>query len=595
MDFFDKNIKLLQKYDPCLASRVKEINIPENVKIILSKDGSPVPQIMGISLHSLYHPQKEGRQITRNFQFKDDSRTVVFGLGFGYHILALAQKGDVTVIEPLMSLFKAFMSSVDLSPFLPRVRFRIAETPASLLARYEPLNWNIIKHIPSIRIGESYYKQLEKGVETRKILSQKSLRILVVKPIYGGSLPTANYCLEGLRNLGHEAEAVDCDKFVDGFFALKDTTRIKANSEALSEKFMELMGEVVAAKAAEYRPDFILALAQAPLSPRAIHRLKELNIPIAFWFVEDFRTLTYWKEVATSYDHFFTIQKDNFHSELISTGVKDCYYLPQAAHPSIHRPLDLSLDQKKQYKADVSFLGAAYHNRVQSFPRLLGHDFKIWGTGWNIESPLGKRLQNNNKRIATEETVIIYNAGEINLNLHSSTFHYGINPEGDFVNPRTFEIAACKSFQLLDHRSDLKNFFNVDEELIVFKTLDELNDQINYFLENPDLRNVIANRSYTRVINEHTIEHRMQEMLLHIFMNRLDSLKEIEKSRLDPLEYCISKAGSNTELGQYLKGFKGVNNFSLKTLTNHIHKGKGDLNDNETLLMMLDQLIQEKV
>ena len=72
--------------------------------------------------------------------------------------------------------------------------------------------------------------------------------------------------------------------------------------------------------------------------------------------------------------------------------------------------------------------------------------------------------------------------------------------------------------------------FNVDEELIVFKTLDELNDQINYFLENPDLRNVIANRSYTRVINEHTIEHRMQEMLLHIFMNRLDSLKEIEKS-----------------------------------------------------------------
>ena len=66
-------------------------------------------------------------------------------------------------------------------------------------------------------------------------------------------------------------------------------------------------------------------------------------------------------------------------------------------------------------------------------------------------------------------------------------------------------------------------------------------------------------------------------------------------SRLDPLAYCISKAGRNTELGQYLKDFKGVNNFSLKALTNHIHKGKGDLNDNEALLMMLDQLLQEKV
>ena len=193
MNLFHKNIKLLQKYDPSLANRVKEINTPENVKIILSKEGTPVPQIKGISLHSLYQPQKEGRQITRNFQLKDDSRTVIFGLGFGYHILPLIQNGEVTVIEPLMTLFKAFLSSVDLSLFISKVRFRIAETPASLLARFEPLNWNIFKHIPSVRIGESYYDQLEKGVETRKFLSQRSLRILVVKPIYGGSLPTANY------------------------------------------------------------------------------------------------------------------------------------------------------------------------------------------------------------------------------------------------------------------------------------------------------------------------------------------------------------------------------------------------------------------
>jgi len=594
MDFFDNNIKLLQNHDPSLANRVKGIKIPENVKITFSKEGPPVPQITGVSLHSLYHPQKEGQQVIRNFQFQDDSRTVVFGLGFGYHILPLVQKGEVTVIEPLMTIFRAFMSSVDLSPFLPRVRFRIGETPASLLARYEPLNWNIFRHVPSVRIGESYYQQLEKGVETRKILSNKSLRILVVKPIYGGSLPTANYCIEGLRNLGHEVESVDCDKFVDGFFELKDITKIKGNAEILSQKFIGLMDEVVAAKAAEYRPDFILALAQAPLSPEAINRLKELKIPIAFWFVEDFRTLTYWKEVSNSYDHFFTIQKDNFHSELISKGVNDCYYLPQAAHPKIHRPIDLSSEQNKKYKADISFMGAAYHNRVQSFPRLLGHDFKIWGTGWNLESPLGKRLQNKNKRVATEETVKIYNAGKINLNLHSSTFHYGINPEGDFVNPRTFEIAACKGFQLLDHRSDLINLFNVDEELIAFHSLDELKDQIEYFLKNPDLRSVIASRSYTRVLNEHTIEHRMQEMLLHVFMNRLDSLKRLEHSRPDPLAYCISKAGKDTELGQYLKSFKGVNKFSLKTLTNDIHNGKGDLDDNETLLMMLDQLIEEK-
>ena len=104
------------------------------------------------------------------------SRTVVFGLGFGYHVLPLLENCEVTVIEPLMTIFKAFISSVDIKPFLPGVRFRIAETPASLLARYEPKCWNIFKHIPSIRIGEAYYKQLEKGLRSAEIYFQQKLK-----------------------------------------------------------------------------------------------------------------------------------------------------------------------------------------------------------------------------------------------------------------------------------------------------------------------------------------------------------------------------------------------------------------------------------
>jgi len=355
------------------------------------------------------------------------------------------------------------------------------------------------------------------------------------------------------------------------------------------------MGEVTAAKAVEFKPDMVLALAQAPLSPEAIHRLKELNIPVAFWFVEDFRVLPYWKEMSSAYDHFFTIQKDDFYPELISAGVKDCYYLPQAAHPTIHQPLRLSFEQKKLYKADLSFMGAAYHNRIQSFPRLLDLDFKIWGTGWDLNSPLGKRVQNDNQRVTTDETVKIYNAAKINLNLHSSLYHYGINPDGDFLNPRTFEIASCKGFQLLDSRSDLSNLFNVDEELVVFNSFEELKDQFNFYISNPKLRSEIANRSYQRVLAEHTIEHRMQELLIHVFINRIDSLQKNQMSRLDPLSYCIDKAGINTILGKYLEEFQGTKNFSLKTLATHIHKGKGDLDDNETLLMMMDQLMQEEV
>ena len=44
------------------------------------------------------------------------------------------------------------------------------------------------------------------------------------------------------------------------------------------------------------------------------------------------------------------------------------------------------------------------------------------------------------------EAVKIFNASRINLNLHSSPYHLGINPEGDYVNPRTFDLAAAGPF-----------------------------------------------------------------------------------------------------------------------------------------------------
>ena len=134
--------------------------------------------------------------------------------------------------------------------------------------------------------------------------------------------------------------------------------------------------------------------------------------------------------------------------------------------------------------------------------------------------------------------------------------------------------------------------YNLNKE---YNSFEELKDQFNFYISNPKLRSEIANRSYQRVLSEHTIEHRMQELLIHVFINRFDSLQKNQMSRLDPLSYCIEKAGKNTTLGEYLEEFEGAKNFSLKTLSSHIQNGKGDLDDNETLLMMMDQLMQEEV
>ena len=592
MDFFDQNLKHLREYDPELAERVALQPFPENVNVISAKDGFPVPKIAGVTLHSQYRPLEEGQKTTADFVLNPERKTVVYGLGFGYHIQALLQKcpGELIVVEPLMTLFRAYMTCIDIRPFLSQVRFRIGETPACLLARLEPDCWNVFKHSPSIRIGETYYNRLDEGLVIRGLLQQRTLRVMIVNPMYGGSLPTAHHCAGALKNMGHEVATVDCEAFEQGFFSLKKVTRHPENSEILSRNFMNFMGEIAAAKAAEFQPDLVLALAQAPLTPDAIQKLRALQVPVVFWFVEDFRTLPYWNEIATSYDHIFTLQGGEFHDALRSKGVRDCYYLPQACFPDAHKPLE---GMGKDYQADISFMGAAYHNRVQSFPRLMDLDFKIWGEGWNLETPLGRQVQNNNKRVSTEETVKIYNAAKINLNLHSSTYHYGINPDGDFVNPRTFEISACRGFQLVDNRKDLSRMFKVGEEIIAFDTLDQMREQIDYYLARPEERNTIALKSYQRVLKEHTMEHRMQELLLHIFLDRKPALESMEAIERDPLDYCIGQAGESTELGQYLQQFRGQHPFSLKTVVDHIHAGEGALDNNESLFLMMNQILKE--
>ena len=596
MNLFRENFERLEAHDPVLADRVRAAKITQTVQVASSKDGHPVPRLGSVSLHSSYRPKEEAQRAVSEFAAKAGLETIIYGLGFGYHVDAMLEKnsGPVTVIEPSMEIFQAFLSSIDLQAFLPRTRFWVAELVPKLMARRNPEVWNIFQHIPSVRVSQTYFDDLESSRELAGFLTTHSLKILVVNPIYGGSLPTAKFCTAALKNLGHQVATAECDKFADGFLSLKDITGNPENANALSHLFMNLMGETVAARAAEFQPDLILALAQAPLTPQAIERLKVLKIPVAFWFVEDFRTLPYWKEIASSYDFFFTFQQGELFDQLYSHGAKSVYYLPQGCFPDIHRPLELGPDERKTYGADLSFMGAGYYNRKQAFPQLLEHDFKIWGTDWDLQSPVGQRVQNENLRVSSAESVKIYNAAKINLNLHSSTYHEGVNFEGDFVNPRTFEIAACGGFQLVDARSELNDLLCEGEEIATFKDIADLKEKISWYLAHDEERNRIAQKGRERVLEEHTLECRMTELLIHVFKDQLASLKKKVAGRKDPVETFIEQAGENTELAAYLEQFRGTLEFSLKTVTDKIANGEGDLTKTETLLLMVDQLVNEK-
>ena len=341
--------------------------------------------------------------------------------------------------------------------------------------------------------------------------NQQQLRILVILPLYGGSLPIGHYCAEALRDLGHKAETFAAPDFYPAFTALKNLQVTADRLAYLENSFLQVVSQAVLAKAEVFEPDLVLCMAQAPLTHQALKRLRKDNVATAMWFVEDHRLFTYWKAFAPYYDYFAVIQKEPLLAELDELGVA-ALYLPLAALPSLHGPKELSALDQRRYGADISFMGAGYPNRREAFRQLAHLDFKIWGTEWDNEYALAPLVQQGGARISPEEAVKIYNASKINLNLHSSVNPKTLVTGGDFVNPRTFELAACRAFQLVDERSLLPELFAADE-LATFRSMGELKDKIDYYLSHEEERLALAEKSRSRALRDHTYQQRMAALL----------------------------------------------------------------------------------
>jgi spore maturation protein CgeB len=338
------------------------------------------------------------------------------------------------------------------------------------------------------------------------------LRILVVLPLYGGSLPVGRYCVSALRELGHAVEAFEAPDFYASYQALE---RLKVTSDRLAylqNSYLQTVANAVLAKAESFEPDMVLALAQAPLTHQALKRLRRDGVPTAMWFVEDSRLFTYWQSFAAHYDVFAVIQKSPFLEQLAEIGQENALYLPLGCQPDVHRPLELSPGERRKYGSKVSFMGAGYPNRRLAFRRLVGRDFKIWGTEWEGDHVLEQLVQRGGARVSTEECVKIFNATDVNLNLHSGIRAERLVSGGDFVNPRTFELAACGAFQVVDRRELLPELFSEDE-LAVFSSVDEMVELVDHYLEHPEEREAMAGRARERALAEHTYAARMQSLL----------------------------------------------------------------------------------
>lgn len=416
-------------------------------------------------------------------------------------------------------------------------------------------------------------------------MNMRDLKIMVVYPLYGGSLPIAQYCALALEDLGCQVQRFEANKLYCAYTGLRELELDSSRIDSLLNSFLKIVTQAIMMMVEEKKPDLVLALAQAPLDRTSLQKLRKMDIPTVMWFVEDYLLFNYWTILAPFYDAFAVIQKEPFLTELKNIGQQHAFYLPLAALPQFHQTLDLSDREKREYGAAISFLGAGYPNRRLAFRRLAERDFKIWGSDWENERFLERNIQRDGKRIDPEESVKIYNATKINLNLHSSVHTDQLISKGDFVNPRTFELAAMGAFQLVDKRSLMKELF-AEDELATFESPEEFYQKIDYFLEHPEEREKYALKARQRTLENHTYQQRMRTLLEYMEVNfgplkKENCQREEEESALPPEAKKLA--------GEVAEKLRLPSNASFDEVIDRLRSQSGQLDELETALLFLDE------
>lgn len=279
----------------------------------------------------------------------------------------------------------------------------------------------------------------------------------------------------------------------------------------------------VAQLAAELRPDLVLALDGWNLPLEQVDEIRGLGIRTALWLTDDPYYTDVTAGIVMHYDYIFTLELNcvDFYRQ---RGCANVHYLPFAAYTGFYRPLR----ERAANRRNLSFVGSAFWNRVEFFrpiiQELMDRGLYINGFWWDrlFEPGIYPGRVEMDKWMGPHETAEIYSSSKIAINLHRAFNDASVNINSAMIealspNPRTFEIAASGTLQIVDARSDVARFYTPGVEIETFASQEELLGKIDFYLSHEKERRDIVLRALDRTLREHTYAHRLNELLSVIF------------------------------------------------------------------------------
>lgn len=262
----------------------------------------------------------------------------------------------------------------------------------------------------------------------------------------------------------------------------------------------------------ECNPDLVLSCHDF-LFPAEVSWLKKhTKAVVAMWFPDSMNN--YGKAMFLNAKYDFIFFKEPFVVDIFKKEFGlSAYYLPECCNPVYHNRVQLSDKDLEKYACDIATAGNLHAARVLFFSNLKEFEVKLWGNPaprWMDTKDIDKMICN--EFVSNQEKAKAFLGAKIVVNNILPSEYLGINA-------RTFEIAGCGGFQLVNKRAALHELFSPGEELIVYETKGELKEIIDFYLGNQDERQRISDNGYKKAHTCHTYEIRLNLMLETVFGN----------------------------------------------------------------------------
>lgn len=246
-----------------------------------------------------------------------------------------------------------------------------------------------------------------------------------------------------------------------------------------------------------YRPEFLFScLHNDDITKETIHHITfDQKVKSINWFTDDdWRFADFSLNWAPCFSYVVTTSHDAY-DRYLSNGVKNVIQSQWACNTNLYYPISLPA------RYDISFIGIPYGTREELLKNLRskGIDVHTWGFG------------TRHGRLSLRQMVQVINQSKINLNFTGSS-----RGETRQIKGRVFEVMGCNGFLLSEEHKDYGKYFNLDEDLSVFRDTAELLEKIKFFLSNDTRRKTVAENGYQNAIRNHTMEMRFRDIFKHL-------------------------------------------------------------------------------